>query len=118
MVTVNLKEHGLVNGDVGDVIEVFKDYVTMVCDRFPEKKFDIVPHEWQQIEYIDWEENVIGSYTQIPLKLSWAITVHKSQGLTLDSVCVNITKGMQVSMIYVALSRCKTFEGLFVNKIY
>lgn len=118
MVTVNLKEHWLVNGDVGDVVDLDKESVTITCDRFPGKQYTLTKYEWKQIEYVDWEENILGTYTQIPLKLSWAITVHKSQGLTLDSVCVNITRDMQPSMVYVALSRCKTWEGLFVNKLY
>ena len=100
------------------VISLDKEHVTVVADRFPDKEFTLGKYTWNQIEYLDWEENIIGSYTQIPLKLAWALTVHKSQGLTLESVSVNITRDMQPNMLYVALSRCTSWEGLFVNKLY
>lgn len=118
MVTVNHKETWLVNGDMATVISLDKEHVTVVADRFPDKEFTLGKYTWNQIEYLDWEENIIGSYTQIPLKLAWALTVHKSQGLTLESVSVNITRDMQPNMLYVALSRCTSWEGLFVNKLY
>ena len=119
MVTVNLKEHWLVNGDMATVLHLNDEWaITIVADRFGDKEFVITKYEWNQIEYLDWEENIIGSYTQIPLKLAWALTVHKSQGLTLESVSVNITRDMQPNMLYVALSRCTSWEGLYVNKLY
>lgn len=118
MVTVNHKETWLVNGDMATVTSLDKESVTLVADRFPDKEFTLGKYTWNQIEYLDWEENIIGSYTQIPLKLAWALTVHKSQGLTLESVSVNIVRGMQPAMLYVALSRCTSWEGLYVNKLY
>lgn len=119
MVTVNLKEHWLVNGDMATVLHLNDEWaVTIIADRFGDKEFVITRYEWKQIEYVDWEENIIGTYVQIPLKLAWALTVHKSQGLTLESVSVNVTRDMQPNMLYVALSRCVSWEGLYVNKLY
>ena len=103
---------------MGTIISLDDEHVTITADRFPDKEFTLGKYTWQQIEYIDWEENIIGTYIQIPLKLAWALTVHKSQGLTLESVSVNITRDMQPNMLYVALSRCTSWEGLYVNKLY
>lgn len=118
MVTVNHKETWLVNGDMGTIIDLDDAHVTIVADRFPDKQFELGKYTWNQIEYAEWDEEVIGTYTQMPLKLAWALTVHKSQGLTLESVSVNIVRGMQPAMLYVALSRCVSWEGLYVNKLY
>jgi ATP-dependent exoDNAse (exonuclease V) alpha subunit len=62
---------------------------------------NLYPVEWKQIEYIGNKPVEIGSYTQIPLKLAWAITVHKSQGLSLDDVCLHVTSKMDRTMLYV-----------------
>lgn len=118
MVTVKHKETWLVNGDMGTIIDLDDAHVTIVADRFPDKQFELGKYTWNQIEYAEWDEEVIGTYTQMPLKLAWALTVHKSQGLTLESVSVNIVRGMQPAMLYVALSRCVSWEGLYVNKLY
>lgn len=115
MVTANLNDMGLVNGDFGTVKGFADEGVVIVADRFGDTEFIIGVNTWDQIEYEWWEENVIGSMTQIPLKLGWCMTIHKSQGLSLESVSVAITKEMPRDIIYVALSRATTFERLYVN---
>jgi DNA-directed RNA polymerase subunit F len=60
-------------------------------------------------------ETVIGTFTQYPLKAAWAITIHKSQGLTFDKVIIDAASAFAHGQVYVALSRCKTLEGLFLT---
>ena len=117
MVTANQKDTGLVNWDFGTVIGFSDDAVTIKVDRFGDTQFAIWLNTWNQIEYEWWEETVIGSMEQIPLKLGWCMTIHKSQGLSLESVSVAIVKNMARDLIYVALSRATTFEKLYVNHV-
>lgn len=115
MLTKNLKEYWLVNGDLWWVQDTCREYIDVKFDRF-EYAIPIEIATWKQIEYIGNEEFEVGSYKQFPLKLSWAITVHKSQGLTLDNVCVHVTKGMKPDLLYVAVSRASNMEKLFINR--
>ena len=113
MVTKNL-QCGLVNGDLGEVISCSDHEVIIYSDRL-EYEFHIEIEEWKEIQYDGTTETVIGTFKQIPLKLSWAMTIHKSQGLSLDDVCVHYVKGMSKELIYVGASRCKTFAKLFIS---
>jgi ATP-dependent exoDNAse (exonuclease V) alpha subunit len=59
---------------------------------------------------------VIGTYTQYPVRLAWALTIHKSQGKTFDKVFIDLSRGMFAhGQLYVALSRCRTLEGIMLN---
>jgi uncharacterized protein YpbB len=77
--------------------------------------------EWQNIKYNlnpttrEVEETVIGTFTQFPLKLAWAITIHKSQGLTFERAIIDANAAFAHGQVYVALSRCKSFEGMVLS---
>lgn len=115
MVTKNL-ECSLVNGDLGTVKELHSEYVLIHSDRF-NQDYRIENVEWKRIEYQGMSENEVGTFNQIPLKLAWAMTIHKSQGLTLDNICVTVVAWMSKELLYVWLSRCTNYEKLFIHQI-
>ncbi len=108
------------NGKIGKVTRIFDD---MICIRCPgdSHEIEVEPTVWENIEYkIDPEtseikEHKIGSFSQFPLKPAWAITIHKSQGLTFDQAVIDAKAAFAHGQVYVALSRCRTFEGLVLS---
>lgn len=120
VITKNI--NGAVNGSLAIVKEMYDDRVKIeVCDT---KKIVVCTFEkWEQFEY-EWDEinkkissHKIGEYSQIPLRLGWAITIHKSQGLTFNSIKIDLTKGVFApGQTYVALSRCKTLNKISLVK--
>ncbi|WP_166966226.1 helix-turn-helix domain-containing protein [Yeosuana marina] len=108
------------NGKIGKVIHLDKDEVTVHC---PDDDFNIVttPEIWENINYtVDAEtkaitEDKIGAFTQMPLRLAWSITIHKSQGLTFEKAIIDAQGAFAHGQTYVALSRCKSLEGLVLK---
>ena len=112
------------NGKIGKVIHLDKEEVVVHC---PDDDFNIIvtPEIWENINYsVDAEtkaisEERIGAFTQMPLRLAWAITIHKSQGLTFEKAIIDAKGAFAHGQTYVALSRCKSLEGLVLkNEIH
>jgi hypothetical protein len=108
------------NGKIGKIIHLEKNEVVVHC---PDDDFNInvTPEIWENINYtVDAEtkaisEEKIGSFTQMPLRLAWSITIHKSQGLTFERAIIDAQGAFAHGQTYVALSRCKSLEGLVLK---
>ncbi len=105
------------NGKIGRITSISQEEIQVLCpgDSDPVK---VEPLTWENIKYSlnpdnkEIQEEVAGSFTQYPLKLAWAITIHKSQGLTFDRAIVDVQNAFTHGQVYVALSRCKSLEGM------
>jgi ATP-dependent exoDNAse (exonuclease V) alpha subunit len=124
MFTRNDSKGEYVNGTLGLITELSED--SMVVHSDEGKAITVEREEWETFEYRKqtgkqghWGYVVVGSMRQYPLKLAWAITVHKSQGLTFDEVSIlNNLNSFATGQVYVALSRCRSLQGLkFCKKL-
>ena len=113
-----------VNGTIGVVRELLPDTVKVVVRNGPySNTVEVKGHQWESYRY-DHDmmsgkisPSIIGTYVQIPLMLAWAVTIHKSQGKTLDKVKVDLSSGAFASgQVYVALSRCRSIEGISLQR--
>jgi ATP-dependent DNA helicase PIF1 len=113
------QKQGIINGSLG-VVKEFHSKTGYPIVKFNNNKIIVISPEIWSSEKFDKEKNKIkieASIEQIPLILSWAMTIHKSQGMTLDKIKCNLANVFSEGQIYVALSRVKTIEGLFINNI-
>jgi len=112
-------ERKFYNGKIAKVVFINPQKI-VVSDEFGHD-ITVNKETWQNVKYTINEESkeisetVIGSYTQYPLKTAWAITIHKSQGLTFERVIIDAASAFSHGQVYVALSRCKTLEGVVLN---
>ncbi|KKQ46168.1 MAG: Helicase [Candidatus Moranbacteria bacterium GW2011_GWC2_37_8] len=107
MFVKNNFERGYVNGTLGKIIG-FDDSDMPIVKTHSGKTIVATPEKWA----IEEDEKSLAFVTQIPLRLAWAITVHKSQGMTLDAVEMDLSKSFEYGMGYVALSRVRTLDGI------
>ncbi|KMQ62493.1 ATPase AAA [Chryseobacterium sp. BLS98] len=107
------------NGKLGEISALDDNEIKVVLDG-SEREITVKREVWEQKKYfLDTEKNikeeVLGSFEQFPVKLAWAVTIHKSQGLTFDNVIIDAGKSFTAGQVYVALSRCRTLEGIVLK---
>jgi len=108
------------NGRIGIVVQIDEDKVVVECTTPEGKKEQITVHEeeWTNLRYTTnkqtetIEAEQIGSYRHLPLRLAWAVTIHKAQGLSFDHAVIDAADAFASGQVYVALSRCRSLEGL------
>ncbi len=108
------------NGKIGKITRFKEDVIYVNCPGDMEE-IAVTPLLWENVKYtIDTKtaeisESVEGTFMQYPLKLAWAITIHKSQGLTFEKAIIDAGASFAHGQVYVALSRCKTLEGMVLS---
>ncbi|WP_291530549.1 HRDC domain-containing protein [Bacteroides sp. UBA939] len=112
--------HRYYNGMIGEVTNVWAAGIE-VRSKDGEEAFVLQEEEWTNAKYVldeetkEIKEDIEGVFKQFPLKLAWAITIHKSQGLTFERAIIDASASFAHGQTYVALSRCKTLEGLVLS---
>ena len=109
-----------VNGTIAEIADLSTDKISIKIEN---RIYEVSEEKWSNIKYVYNEtedridEEELGSFTQYPIKLAWAVTIHKSQGQTFDKAIIDLGSGAFASgQLYVALSRCKTLEGIALSK--
>ena len=108
------------NGKIGEVTRIESDKVFVKCAD-DATEIEVKKETWQNIRYVldqktrKVDEDVLGSFTQFPLRLAWAITIHKSQGLTFEKAIIDAGEAFAPGQVYVALSRCTSLSGMVLE---
>ena len=106
------------NGKIGVITEMDSEKIVVRCE---DGDIEVTRMVWENIRYKEDEktgkidEEILGTFTQYPLRLAWAVTIHKSQGLTFDKVIIDAARAFAAGQVYVALSRCRTLEGIVLS---
>lgn len=108
------------NGKIGVVTDLDEEKILVQC-KDDDEPIEVTREKWQNIRYTldkstrQLDEDVLGSFSQYPLRLAWAITIHKSQGLTFERAVIDAGLAFAPGQVYVALSRCTNLEGLVLH---
>jgi len=108
------------NGKIGSITSIEGSHIIVKC-KDDNTSIEVEKETWDNVRYTlnketnEIEEEIIGTYVQYPLRLAWAITIHKSQGLTFDKAIIDSQLAFAHGQTYVALSRCKTLEGIILS---
>ena len=120
MILKNDIENDLYNGKICLMTKVDKETETLQVEDKMGKSHVLERYKWTKYKYYvnengSVEKEEIGSMSQFPVKLAWAISVHKSQGLTFENVIANLQSSFAFGQVYVGLSRCTSYEGLILT---
>lgn len=107
------------NGKLAEIIDLDDKEISVLIDG-DDEVFTLKKETWEQKRYSlgddkSIKEEVLGSFKQFPIRLAWAVTIHKSQGLTFDRLIIDAGKSFASGQVYVALSRCRTLEGIVLK---